>query len=91
MCRQAFYKDLLTEEYRKNRFFDLGKKEGMSENKIKRSLSDGQVPLFSPIWFLFCHRVWIKPHRLDDQVPLPFAFVDVHFKKGLNEDMVFLA
>ena len=78
-CRQEFYKELLTDEYRKNRFFELGKREGMSEYKIKRCLHDGQVPL------------WIKTHCLGDQVPLSFAFLDVHPKKGLNEDMVFLA
>ena len=55
-CRQEFYKELLTDEYRKNRFFELGKREGMSEYKINRCLHDGQVPLSSAIWVLFCHR-----------------------------------
>lgn len=46
-----------------------------------------------PVLFGFCSAtgVWIKTHCLGDQVPLFFAFLDVHPKKGLNEDMVFLA
>ena len=42
---QDFYKSYLTEGgYREKRFVQLGAKEGMSEQRILRSLNDGTVP-----------------------------------------------
>lgn len=43
---QDFYEEQLEDNFRQERFVELGKKEGLQEGKIRRLLQDGKAPTF---------------------------------------------
>lgn len=55
--RQDFYNDILEQnsgDYRKLRFIELGRKEGLPAHKLEQTLDEGRVPsklnLASVVW-----------------------------------------
>jgi len=74
-------------DYRTQRFVELALKDGICEKKAKRALNSGKV---FPTSFIFVQLAQCSnfsqcnSHR---QIPVEFTFLDIHERKGLNEDM----
>ena len=97
---QVFYEDLLAGDYREERFRTLAKKQGVQEAKVERAFKEKKALLqwchlvinisFVPILISRLYYLYIGTWHV--QVPpVAFTFLDVHSKKGLNEDMALLA
>ena len=82
---EVFYDEIMVGSHREDRLWELAKKEGMSKSKFDRLLEDGKV---SPdkLSHLLMKQIPSLP-LATWQVPVTFSFLDVHAKKGLNEDM----
>lgn len=88
---QEFYKEKMENDYRQERFMDLGQQNGFTSGKLEKMLKEGKVlPKFC-----FCSH--IPPHDylctgacLLEVPPIKFTFLDIK-KTGMNEDMDILA
>ena len=74
-------------DYRTQRFVELALKEGINEKKTKRDLSSGKVFPTGFIFVVLPQYTNFSQCNFHRQIPVEFTFLDVHERKGLNEDM----
>lgn len=80
---QDFYGEQLQGDFRADRFWELAKKDGVPRGKFEKFMQENKV---HPANCFVEHCCFFPPR----QVPCVFSFIDVHEKKGLNEDTVHL-
>lgn len=83
---QEFYSDYL-HEFKRERFLSLAKEAKVSVHKVEKALSHCKVLPAQCVPSLLCPKLFF----CSQAPPLEFHFLDVHEKKGLCEEMVFLA
>lgn len=82
---QAFYEDQLTNDFRSERFWALAKQNGWSRTRFDKCIEDGKVMPANFVLLSTGHQN--NQCTSTRQIPETFSFLDVHSKKGLNEEM----